>query len=65
MKHLTILAAVLGATLVAGCSVSTEGTSLSETKWIDNNCSGDGFIVNASWCTDALHPSAGPYSGNR
>lgn len=62
MKHLTILAAVLGAALIAGCSVSTEGTSLSETKWIDNNCSGDGFIVNASWCADTLHPSMGPYA---
>lgn len=65
MRHLAILAAVLGAALVAGCSVSKEGTSLSETRWIDNNCSGDGLIVHASWCADALHPSAGPYSANR
>lgn len=65
MKRLTIFAVILGMTLVAGCSVSKEGTSLSEAKWVDNNCSGNGFIVNESWCADTLHPSAGPYTASR
>jgi predicted small secreted protein len=65
MKRLTILAVVLGAALVAGCSVSTDGTSLSDAEWVDNNCSGNGFVVNASWCADTLHPSAGPYAANK
>ncbi len=62
MTRLTAIAIILGATLVAGCTVSTEGASLSETKWIDNNCSGNGFLVNESWCRDTLHASMGPYS---
>ena len=55
MTRLTAIAIILGATLLAGCSVSKEGTSLSESKWIDNNCSGNGFLVNESWCR--RHPA--------
>jgi len=63
MTRLTVTAIVLGATLLAGCSVSQDGVSLSESKWIDNNCTGNGYIKNPSWCADGLHASAGPYTG--
>jgi hypothetical protein len=63
MTRLTMLAVILGATLLASCSVSKEGVSLSEYKWIDNNCTGNGFIQNPNWCADTLHPSMGPYAG--
>lgn len=63
MTRLTALAIVLTATLLAGCSVSQEGTSLSENKWVDNNCTGNGYIKNPSWCADGLHASMGPYTG--
>ena len=62
MTRLTVTAIILGATLLAGCSVSKEGTSLSEYKFVDNNCSGNGFLVNEAWCHDTLNPSMGPYS---
>jgi outer membrane protein assembly factor BamE (lipoprotein component of BamABCDE complex) len=62
MTRFTVIAIILGTTLLAGCSVSKEGTSLSDFKWVDNNCSGDGFFVNESWCRDTLHPSMGPYA---
>ena len=62
MRHTITAAAILAATLLAGCSVSMEGASLSENKWVDNNCSGDGYIKNPSWCADTLHPSMGPYA---
>jgi hypothetical protein len=35
---------------------------LSEFKWIDNNCTGNGYIQNADWCKNKLHPSMGPYA---
>jgi hypothetical protein len=63
MKHLTLLAMLAGAVLVAGCTASTSGISLSESKLIDNNCSGNGWITNEAWCTDTLHPAAGPWAG--
>jgi hypothetical protein len=63
MKHLTVLAMLAGAVLMAGCTASTDGVSLSESKFIDNNCSGNGWITNDAWCTDTLHPSAGPWAG--
>ena len=63
MTRLTAMAILLGATLLAGCSVSKEGTSLSEFKLIDNNCSGNGYLVNESWCRGTLHASIGPYTG--
>jgi hypothetical protein len=62
MTRLTMLAVILGAAMLAGCSVSKEGVSLSEYKWVDNNCSGNGFIKNPGWCADTLHPSMGPYA---
>ena len=62
MTRLHIIAIVCGATLLAGCSVSREGVSLSEFKWVDNNCSGNGFLANPTWCQDTLHPSGGPYT---
>jgi hypothetical protein len=64
MKRLTILAIVLGATLVAGCTVSTEGASLSESKWVDNNCTGNGFLKNPDWCAGEFGASMGPYASN-
>ena len=62
MTRLTLTAIILGASLLAGCSVSKDGMSLSEYKFVDNNCSGNGFLVNESWCRDTLHASMGPYS---
>ena len=64
MTRLTAIAIIVGATLLAGCTVSKEGTSLSESKWIDNNCTGNAFFVNKSWCADGLHASMGPYTGH-
>lgn len=62
MTHLTVTAILLGATLLAGCSVSKEGFSLSEYKFVDNNCTGNGFITNPAWCADGLNASMGPYA---
>jgi nitrous oxide reductase accessory protein NosL len=62
MTRITLTAIILGATLLAGCSVSKDGASLSEYKFVDNNCSGNGMLVNESWCRDTLHPSMGPYT---
>jgi hypothetical protein len=45
--------------LLAGCS---NGISLSEDSWFDNNCSGNG-IANAAWCEDTLNPVKGPWGG--
>ena len=62
MTRFTVTAIILGATLLAGCSVSKEGFSLSEYKFIDNNCTGNGFIKNPAWCSDGLKASMGPYA---
>ena len=62
MTRLTVTAIILGAALLAGCSVSKDGVSLSEYKFVDNNCTGNGFLVNESWCRDTLKASMGPYS---
>ncbi|HET6158569.1 MAG TPA: hypothetical protein VFE34_09510 [Dongiaceae bacterium] len=62
MTRFTAIAIILGATLLAGCAVSQDGASLSETKWIDNNCTGNGYIKNPSWCSKDFHASMGPYA---
>jgi hypothetical protein len=62
MTRLTATAIILAATLLAGCSVSKDGVSISESKWIDNNCTGNGYIKNPAWCADGLHASMGPYA---
>ena len=62
MTRLIVTAIILGATLLAGCSVSKEGVSLSEYSFLDHNCSGNGYLVNESWCRDTLGASMGPYS---
>jgi hypothetical protein len=61
MKSLFAVALICGASLVNGCMVSKEGFSSSEYKFIDNNCSGNGYIQNPAWCTDGLKASMGPY----
>jgi hypothetical protein len=53
---------LFSALLLAGCSVSEEGVSLSEFKFVDNNCTGNGFITNPAWCHDDFKPSMGPYA---
>jgi len=63
MTRLTVTAIILGMTLLAGCSVSKEGVSMSENKWVDNNCTGNGYLKNPAWCADGLHASMGPYTG--
>jgi hypothetical protein len=62
MTRLIAMAIILGTTLLAGCSVSQEGVSMSEFKWIDNNCTGNGFIKNPDWCSKDFHASMGPYA---
>jgi|SwirhirootsSR3_FD_contig_51_2281284_length_224_multi_7_in_0_out_0_1 hypothetical protein len=63
MKTFTVLTMLVGTVLVAGCA-NHEGISLSESKFIDNNCSGNGWITNEEWCTDGLHPAAGPWASS-
>jgi len=63
MKQIAITACLLGGLLLAGCTVSQDGASLSESKWVDNNCSGNAFFVNKAWCANDLHASMGPYTG--
>jgi hypothetical protein len=62
MKSLTLMAVFAGALLATGCS--TNGISLSESKFIDNNCSGNGWITNEAWCTTGLGPDSGPWAGS-
>ena len=64
MKHITLFAMLAGVVLIAGCTASTDGVSLSESKLIDNNCSGNGWITNEQWCNDELHPSSGPWAAS-
>jgi hypothetical protein len=64
MKRNMIVALTLSVVLVTGCTVSREGASLSESKWVDNNCSGNAFFVNKAWCADDFGASMGPYTGN-
>jgi hypothetical protein len=63
MTRLTVTAIIVGAALLAGCSVSKEGVSMSENKWVDNNCTGNGYLKNPDWCATGLHASMGPYTG--
>ena len=63
MTRLATLAFACSASLLAGCAVSKEGLSLSEYSFVDNNCTGNGFITNPDWCRDTLRPSMGPYAG--
>ncbi len=62
MKTLSALVILAGTALLAGCS--TQGISLSESKFIDNNCSGNGWITNEAWCTNGLGPDSGPWAGS-
>ncbi len=64
MKRILTAMAMMSAILVAGCAVSQDGASLSESKWVDNNCSGNAVFVNKAWCADDLHASMGPYTGH-
>jgi hypothetical protein len=60
MARLASIAVILG---LAGCSSPNQGgVSLSQYKWIDSNCTGNGFITNPSWCTNEFHASMGPYA---
>jgi hypothetical protein len=63
MMQIKLAAILLGLVLAAGCAVSQDGVSLSESKWVDNNCSGNAFFVNRAWCADGLGASMGPYTG--
>jgi len=62
MKTTFAIALALGILAVAGCS--TNGVSLSESKFIDNNCSGNGWITNDKWCSEELGPDSGPWAGS-
>jgi hypothetical protein len=50
------LAILSGLLLMSACSASGV---------FDTNCSGDGFIQNPTYCTDVLHPNAGPWAPGR
>ena len=62
MKTTLAIALALGTLTVSGCSPN--GVSLSESKFIDNNCSGNGWITNEKWCTEELGPDSGPWAGS-
>ena len=63
MKYLALIALLTGGTLIGACSVShTDGISLSENKWVDNNCTGNGYLTNPDWCANDFKASAGPYA---
>lgn len=49
-RHIIIAASLL---LLSACA---------ESRIFDTNCSGNGWITNAGYCTDTLHPYAGPWS---
>jgi hypothetical protein len=44
--------------LVAGLLLLT---ACAESRIFDTNCSGNGMITNVGYCTDTLHPYAGPW----
>ncbi len=52
IKHtqLILVAALL---LLSACA---------ESRIFDTNCSGNGMITSVGYCTDTLHPYAGPWS---
>lgn len=62
MKRIMIAALTMSVLLVSGCMVSKDGASLSESKWVDNNCTGNGYIKNPSWCAGEFGASMGPYA---
>ena len=62
MTRFNFATSLFSALLLAGCSASEEGVSLSEFKFVDNNCTGNGFITNPAWCHDDFKPSMGPYA---
>jgi hypothetical protein len=37
-------------------------TACAESRIFDTNCSGNGWISSPNYCTDNLHPYAGPWS---
>jgi len=56
-KKLLTLAVLGGALMASGCADDLRG---SQNLMVDENCSGNG-VSNAGYCTDVLHPVAGPY----
>jgi len=56
-KKILTLAVLASALLASGCAEDLRG---SQNLMVDNNCSGNGYVSNDSWCTDTLHPVAGP-----
>ncbi|WP_374308912.1 hypothetical protein [Dongia sp.] len=52
MKHSQLI--LVGALLLL--------TACAESRIFDTNCSGNGMITNADYCTGNLHPYAGPWS---
>jgi hypothetical protein len=52
-KTLIKIAVFSGLLLMSACAAD---------KVFDNNCSGDGFISNPTYCTDIFHPNAGPWA---
>lgn len=56
MKICKALVLLLGLGMLSACD--------SASSIFDNNCSGNGFITNASYCKNDLHPNAGPYAGH-
>lgn len=53
MIRLTQLVIVASLLVLSACA---------ESRIFDTNCSGNGMITNAGYCTGTLHPYAGPWS---
>lgn len=52
MRYLQLIF-VAGLLLLSACA---------ESGIFDTNCSGNGMIASVGYCTDTLHPYAGPWS---
>jgi hypothetical protein len=57
MKKTLIKMAVLSGLLLMG--------ACADSMVFDNNCSGNGFIKNPTYCTTLFHPNAGPWAPGR
>ena len=55
MKKSLLMLTALGLLLMAAACDSSS-------RFVDNNCSGNATIENPTYCTNTLHPNAGPYA---
>jgi hypothetical protein len=57
----SVLRAAAGLALVGGM-LALGGCA--DSKIFDNNCTGNAMIENPQYCTDTLHPNAGPWANS-